>query len=63
MRLFALVPQLLIVLFMLKMVHNSYLRYKNKPTPLTEKELINLIAGLIVFNAVLAWGGFYNVVI
>jgi len=54
------IPQLLIVLFFVKMMISSYQIHQTKQTPLTLREFQNLIIGLTAFNLVLLWGGFYS---
>ena len=55
-----LLPQFLMLLFMVQMVSSSYKKNQQKQTPLTQKEFYNLLIGLVAFNILLAWGGFYN---
>ena len=45
---------------MVKMIISAYKKNQEKQTPLSEKELYNLIIGLVAFNLLLWWGGFYH---
>jgi hypothetical protein len=53
-------PQFIMLLFMVKMIISAYKKNQEKQTPLSEKELYNLIIGLVAFNLLLWWGGFYH---
>ena len=57
------IPQLIWLLFNVKMIHINVLVFQQRPTLKNRKQVQNIIIGVVIMNLNLIWGGFFSNII